>query len=154
MPTTTASAASERLMLEYRRVCQQCGHAWYVDGATAQQHEWPMPKPIKNAMGGSPVAPVGRRRQQHRAQKAAIQSANISRWNAYAQHNASVQASRRCPDCGSGSFQESIAVPRGWHPDPTGRFNRRWWNGVIWTDQVADPEGNQYKDPDGAPDTA
>jgi hypothetical protein len=26
----------------------------------------------------------------------------------------------------------------GWHPDPTGRHERRWWDGARWTDFVAD----------------
>ena len=26
----------------------------------------------------------------------------------------------------------------GWHPDPTGRHQHRWWDGTQWTDQVAD----------------
>ncbi len=25
-----------------------------------------------------------------------------------------------------------------WHPDPTGRHEHRWWDGIQWTDQVAD----------------
>lgn len=24
----------------------------------------------------------------------------------------------------------------GWYPDPTGRFGRRYWNGVAWTEHV------------------
>jgi Protein of unknown function (DUF2510) len=26
----------------------------------------------------------------------------------------------------------------GWYPDPTGRHENRWWDGIDWTDQVAD----------------
>jgi hypothetical protein len=26
----------------------------------------------------------------------------------------------------------------GWHPDPTGRHQHRWWDGARWTDAVAD----------------
>ena len=26
----------------------------------------------------------------------------------------------------------------GWHPDPTGRHQQRWWDGQLWTDHVAD----------------
>jgi uncharacterized membrane protein len=30
-----------------------------------------------------------------------------------------------------------IAAPTaGWHPDPTGRFAHRWWDGHAWTDHV------------------
>ena len=141
--------------MEYRRVCRQCGHAWYVDAQTAGQQLMQAPKPMKNATGASMATPLaGRRRQQLRAQQAAVRSANLAAMNYAAQHNAAVAASRSCPACSSGNFAEAVAVPRGWHPDPTGRFNRRWWNGAAWTDQVADPAGNQYTDPDGAPNTA
>jgi len=26
----------------------------------------------------------------------------------------------------------------GWHADPFGRFERRWWNGQRWSEKVAD----------------
>ena len=29
------------------------------------------------------------------------------------------------------------AVAPGGHPDPTGRWQVRWWDGTAWTDQVA-----------------
>jgi hypothetical protein len=29
--------------------------------------------------------------------------------------------------------------PAGWYPDPTGRHERRWWDGTAWTHEVADP---------------
>jgi len=29
------------------------------------------------------------------------------------------------------------AVAPGWHPDPSGRWQVRWWDGSAWTDQVA-----------------
>lgn len=29
-------------------------------------------------------------------------------------------------------------IEAGWHPDPTGRHQHRWWNGSAWTDQVAE----------------
>ena len=28
------------------------------------------------------------------------------------------------------------AAPAGWHPDPTGRADQRWWDGRLWTDHV------------------
>ena len=31
------------------------------------------------------------------------------------------------------------APPAGWYPDPTGRHERRWWDGNGWTHEVADP---------------
>jgi hypothetical protein len=46
------------------------------------------------------------------------------------------------------------AVPRGfgrpsppaWHPDPTGRFDQRWWDGSLWTEHVMRGE-EQAEDP-------
>lgn len=36
--------------------------------------------------------------------------------------------------------------PPGWHPDPLGRHQRRYWDGVAWTERVAD-EGRRSSDP-------
>lgn len=36
----------------------------------------------------------------------------------------------------------------GWQPDPTGRHQYRWWDGVAWSDVVAD-QGVEYHDPIG-----
>jgi len=30
------------------------------------------------------------------------------------------------------------AVPAGWHPDPTGRHELRYWDGLAWTQSVSD----------------
>jgi hypothetical protein len=46
------------------------------------------------------------------------------------------------------------AVPRGfgrpsppaWHPDPTGRFDLRWWDGRLWTEHVT-RDGRPEVDP-------
>jgi hypothetical protein len=47
------------------------------------------------------------------------------------------------------------AVPRGfgrpvsppaWHPDPTGRFEQRWWDGRLWTEHVV-RDGERSEDP-------
>jgi hypothetical protein len=38
----------------------------------------------------------------------------------------------------------------GWFPDPTGRHDHRWWDGVEWTAHVADA-GTAGKDPLGSP---
>jgi hypothetical protein len=27
--------------------------------------------------------------------------------------------------------------PPAWHPDPSGRFHYRWWDGYQWTSQVS-----------------
>ena len=40
----------------------------------------------------------------------------------------------------------------GWHPDPSGRWQLRWWDGSAWTDHVASG-GRHGRDPapaDGA----
>jgi len=37
----------------------------------------------------------------------------------------------------------------GWYPDPVGRCEQRYWNGVCWTDDVANG-GIALKDPAGA----
>lgn len=34
----------------------------------------------------------------------------------------------------------------GWHPDPSGRHQLRYWDGATWTDQVSD-NGQQSTDP-------
>ncbi len=38
------------------------------------------------------------------------------------------------------------AAPSGWHPDPFGRHEYRWWDGSRWTEQVAS-HGQQGTDP-------
>jgi uncharacterized protein DUF2510 len=44
--------------------------------------------------------------------------------------------------------------PPGWHPDPTGRHEHRYWDGSKWTDNVAD-QGNMSNDPvEAAPKAA
>lgn len=34
-------------------------------------------------------------------------------------------------------------LPAAWHPDPTKRFESRYWDGAKWTDHVSGPEGRQ-----------
>jgi energy-coupling factor transporter transmembrane protein EcfT len=33
--------------------------------------------------------------------------------------------------------QNGTAIPASWQADPTGRYPHRWWDGVRWTDRVA-----------------
>ena len=40
------------------------------------------------------------------------------------------------------------AQPAGWHPDPSGRHELRYWSGTAWTDDVSDG-GVAAKDPAG-----
>jgi hypothetical protein len=42
---------------------------------------------------------------------------------------------------------QQAAMPAGtWHPDPTGRYAHRWWDGARWTDTVSDGS-RTYSDP-------
>jgi hypothetical protein len=41
---------------------------------------------------------------------------------------------------------ESVTVPAGWYPDPTGRHQYRYWHGADWTDLVSDA-GRTSSDP-------
>lgn len=41
------------------------------------------------------------------------------------------------------------SVAAGWYPDPTGRFEQRYWDGSQWTADVANA-GTAYRDPGGA----
>jgi|SRR5450759_3501448 hypothetical protein len=40
----------------------------------------------------------------------------------------------------------SSDMQAGWHPDPTGRHQHRYWDGSSWTDQAAN-DGQQLVDP-------
>jgi hypothetical protein len=42
--------------------------------------------------------------------------------------------------------QQVSTTPAGWYPDPSGRFELRYWNGTAWTEHVA-RGGQQYTDP-------
>lgn len=41
---------------------------------------------------------------------------------------------------------EAPTVPRNWYPDPTRRYESRWWDGENWTHHVA-ANGRTMKDP-------
>jgi hypothetical protein len=41
----------------------------------------------------------------------------------------------------------SPPVAGSWQPDPSGRYDYRWWDGVRWTDQVATADGRTGTDP-------
>ena len=43
-------------------------------------------------------------------------------------------------------IQQVTTTPAGWYPDPSGRFELRYWNGTAWTEHVA-RGGQQYTDP-------
>jgi hypothetical protein len=52
-------------------------------------------------------------------------------------------APRRAPEAGSSTV---LPVWPGWHPDPTGRHETRYFDGVAWTDNVIDGK-EPSKDP-------
>jgi hypothetical protein len=37
-------------------------------------------------------------------------------------------------------------TPAGWYPDPSGRFEMRYWDGLAWTEHVS-RQGQQHTDP-------
>jgi predicted MFS family arabinose efflux permease len=39
-----------------------------------------------------------------------------------------------------------VGTPAGWHADPAGRHQHRYWNGAAWTEHVAD-NGESSTDP-------
>jgi hypothetical protein len=43
------------------------------------------------------------------------------------------------------SLDPKSLPPAGWHPDPSGRHETRYWNGAVWTEYVAD-QGRQTLD--------
>ena len=43
--------------------------------------------------------------------------------------------------------EENLSV--GWHADPFGRHERRWWTGDEWSERVSTPGGVQSLDPPG-----
>jgi hypothetical protein len=45
---------------------------------------------------------------------------------------------KRVTDMGNGADQPT--VPAGWHPDPAGSGQLRWWDGVAWTVHLTEPQ--------------
>jgi hypothetical protein len=39
-----------------------------------------------------------------------------------------------------------VTTPAGWYPDPSGRYELRYWDGTQWTEHVA-RQGQQFTDP-------
>ncbi len=39
-----------------------------------------------------------------------------------------------------------VTTPAGWYPDPSGRFEMRYWDGTAWTEHVS-RAGQQFTDP-------
>jgi hypothetical protein len=45
-------------------------------------------------------------------------------------------ATEPSPDSGATGQPQAVSPP-AWHPDPSGRFQFRWWDGSEWTSHVA-----------------
>jgi hypothetical protein len=43
----------------------------------------------------------------------------------------------QAPPAGRGRKAPGPTSPPSWHPDPSGRFHYRWWDGTQWTSQVS-----------------
>jgi Protein of unknown function (DUF2510) len=43
----------------------------------------------------------------------------------------------QAPTTGQGAEAGQPTSPPAWHPDPSGRFHYRWWDGTQWTSQVS-----------------
>jgi hypothetical protein len=41
---------------------------------------------------------------------------------------------------------KEVVFPSGWYPDPSGRYEMRYWDGLAWTEHVS-RGGQQYTDP-------
>jgi hypothetical protein len=39
-----------------------------------------------------------------------------------------------------------VTTPAGWYPDPSGRYEMRYWDGEKWTEHVS-RQGATYTDP-------
>ncbi len=50
----------------------------------------------------------------------------------------------------TGNGSGATTTPAGWFPDPTGRFEQRYWDGAAWTDHVA-RGGQRLRDAPGGP---
>lgn len=45
--------------------------------------------------------------------------------------------------------EAEMSAPAGWHPDPYGRFAKRYWDGQQWTEHVVTGDERQQVDPMG-----
>ena len=58
---------------------------------------------------------------------------------------AATAASSNPVNATSSSVGDAVA-PAAWYPDPSGRFELRYWNGSAWTEHVS-RNGQQFTDP-------
>ncbi len=85
---------------------------------------------------------------------------SYSKLRQQAYDNAAAVRTTRSGDSGTGETSDSVnhavhpirARPAAWHPDPTGRFPQRYFDGTSWTAWVIDQSGAEIQDPQGAPD--
>ena len=57
-----------------------------------------------------------------------------------------VAASAEAASAPSNATVAITHTPAGWYPDPSGRFEMRYWDGLAWTEHVS-RQGQQYTDP-------
>jgi hypothetical protein len=57
-----------------------------------------------------------------------------------------VAAPTVAPPVAAATPAPASTTPAGWYPDPSGRFEMRYWDGNAWTEHVA-RQGQQYTDP-------
>jgi len=53
------------------------------------------------------------------------------------------------PAAASTPSNATVAIthtPAGWYPDPSGRYEMRYWDGLAWTEHVS-RQGQQFTDP-------
>lgn len=102
------------------------------------------------------VRPVGKRLAGAIKVAAGPQGVTITASRAVAGWLQALQAQRptqpaawlASPAPGSAGAQAAPQAPPGWHPDPHGRHQLRWWNGFRWSEYVSD-QGVQTVDPHG-----
>lgn len=104
--------------------------AHFVGIRRAQQHPQAIFPP-----GSGPPPPTGRGEASHRVPTVSEQ------FPAYPQPaNQRVDGDEFEPVSAPpapGPSVDSPHPPPGWHPDPSGRFHYRWWDGAEWTSQVS-----------------
>jgi hypothetical protein len=59
---------------------------------------------------------------------------------------AEAPSAEAAPESPSPAAAPVVTTPAGWYPDPSNRFELRYWDGTQWTEHVA-TGGRQDKDP-------
>jgi hypothetical protein len=115
------------------RRAQHSSPAAYPGGESAPVARRPAPARAMSVAEQFPAYPQPANTQPDRADPGPAGSADTVE-TVDTQERAGSRAST--PDEGSGheSWPHS---PPAWHPDPSGRFHFRWWDGHQWTSQVS-----------------